>query len=111
MKELDKEFVDKGILQGRTYVFRGEDALAIIEKCRQMKKMIYGIDAFRITDQITQIVDYTDYTNRAYQSFNDSQYYAKYHVKKNADSGHWEEAIHFVKDRMNAGYFFEIVHE
>jgi hypothetical protein len=111
MDEILEEFKNKGVLRGLTYRFLGKYALAIIGKCREMNKVIYGIDVFEITNVSTQIIDYVDYSGKSYKEFDSSKYYEKYHVKKNIDAGHWEEASRFIKDRMNSGYYFEIVYE
>jgi hypothetical protein len=111
MIEPESGFEDGAVLRGCTYRYRGLDAVAIIERCREMEKRIYGIDAFEITDQTTRIADYIDYTGKSYDNWGASQYYLKYHIKKNADSGHWEEALQFVKDRNDKDWLYEIVHE
>ncbi len=113
MENIEKEFKNRGIRQGKKpyyYVFSAENALALIEKCHEINRIIYGIDVFR-TKEANEIVDYIDYSAKYYELFNPIEYLRKFHIEKNKDSGHWEEAKQFIKDRMNSGYYFEIVYE
>jgi hypothetical protein len=109
--DIDAEFLSRGILLGRTYTFNSDDSLAIIERCRQMDRVIYGIESLIITDKITQVVDYMDYTAIYYFEFDKDKYFEKYHIAKESDRGHWAEAKQFVLDRKDEGLWFEIDHE
>jgi hypothetical protein len=109
--EIIEEFKAKGILRGLTYRFKANDALDIIQKCRILHKRILGIEAFIITEKITQVQEYIDYSSSSYDNMDESIYYSKFHVRKNIDAGHWLEAEQFVRDRMNKGWVFEINYE
>jgi hypothetical protein len=111
MDDIIEEFKERGIFKARSYYFKANDALDIIQKCRILNKIIFGIDAFIITDRITQIIDYIDYSSSRYEIMDESIYYAKFHIRKNSDAGHWLEAEQFVKDRADRELFFEITHE
>jgi hypothetical protein len=50
-------------------------------------------------------------SGRIYDEFDPSEYFKIYHVKKNRDIGHWEEAKQYVRDRADNGWVFEISYE
>jgi hypothetical protein len=111
MDEILEQFKNKGVRQGPDYyIFRANEALDLIEKCRETSRKVYGIDVFR-TEEGSEIVDYIDYTGTGYRDLDPARYYDELHIEKNKDAGHWEEAKRFIKDRMNSGYYFEIVYE
>jgi hypothetical protein len=109
--EIIEEFKEKGILRARTYYFKANNALVIIQKCRILHKRILGIEAFIVAENITQVQEYIDYSSSSYDNMDESIYYSKFHVRKNSDAGHWLEAEQFIKDRINKGWLFEIVYE
>lgn len=111
MDTIIEEFKDKAIMHGEIYTFKSSDAIAIIQRCRKLGHKVYGIDAFEIKEPYIQPMDYSDYTGDAYKNYDPEKYYQKYHAKKNFDLGHWEEAIQFIKDRSNEGWYFEVVYE
>ena len=114
MDEIEEEFQHIAIIRGKTYRYKPEDALAVLAKCRQLNKRILGLDAFIIGDHYTQpsMEHSTDYTGIDYDKKDEVEYYRKYHAPKNSDNGmHWTEAEQFIKDRINAGFVFEIVYE
>jgi hypothetical protein len=111
MDKILEEFENKGVRQGPDYyIFHGNEAIAVIERCRELNRKIYGIDVFR-TEEGNEIVDYIDYTNIGYRDFDPARYFDEFHIEKDKDVGHWEEAKQFIKDRINSGYYFEVVYE
>ncbi|MFZ7133300.1 MAG: hypothetical protein ACOWWR_13190 [Eubacteriales bacterium] len=108
MDKFEKNNHNEFVIRGKTKYYTAEGALEIISKCEKLNKKISGIEVLLITDKIIQSKDYIDYTAIYYKQYDPLEYQKKYHVKKNSTEGHWEEAIQFIKDRMNSGYFFEI---
>lgn len=49
-------------------------------------------------------------TSTYYREYDPDQYYSKFNVHKDADRGHWREE-RFIRDRISAGYYFEITHD
>jgi hypothetical protein len=111
MDDIEKEFssvtsVKKGVVR-----YTAENAFAIVEKCKMLKKKILGIEELKINDKITEVQDYIDYSAKYYTQFSDIDYLKKYHIKKNSDLGHWAEATQFIKDRAHHGNYFEITYD
>ena len=109
--DIGQEFKRKGILSGRTYLFKVEEALSIIAKCERTRRSIYGIDVLVVTDKTTQVVDYIDYSAPTYSKFDEAEHFEKHYIGKGNNEGHWAEARQFITNRMNKGFFFDIVHE
>jgi hypothetical protein len=109
--EILRDFKDKAVKYRNETLFREEDAIQLIYKCQQLNKKILGIETFILTPPSIQPMDYVDYTARYYKDFEPEQYFQKYHIKKYTDTGHWAEAIQFVKDRIGRGWLFEINYE
>jgi hypothetical protein len=105
------EFFNRAILHGGELLYTSEDSLNIIERCRQLNKKIIAIDAFMIRDKFIQPQDYYYFSTQAYGEFDPEEYFKKYHVKKNSDSGHWEESLQYIKDNFNKNWVFEIDYE
>lgn len=105
-----REFKDKAVNYHDIILFHGQDAIKLVEKCRELKINILGIDAFELKSPGIQPRDYFDYTG-FYDDFEPEKYFQKYHVRKYSDSGRWADAIQFVKDRIGQGWLFEISYE
>jgi hypothetical protein len=111
INEIIKEFGNKVIKRRKEFFFKPDDAIAFIERCRELRKIIIGIEAFQIIDQFIQPMDYISYNSLVYDEFDKKQYFEKYHVEKNSDAGHWQEAIRFVQDRMINGWVFTFTYK
>lgn len=111
MEQILEEFKDKAINHGGIYLFETIDAIAVIERCRELEKRILGIDAFEISGQYIQPMDYSDYSDANYEDLDPDKYYQRFHIKQNIDTGHWEKAKQFIRDRANKGWVFEIVYK
>lgn len=114
LDNIEKQFKDTSIIHHNIFLFRPYDALAVIEKCRSLNKKIYGIDAFNLFEngKIQPVMEQSiDYTSKGYEYFDEFKYYSNYHIRKNCDVGHWDEAEQFIKDRINDKWVFEIVYE
>jgi hypothetical protein len=106
--EIEIEFFDKAIVHGGEKTYQVDDAIAIVEKCRELHKRITGIEAFKITYNSIQPIDYMSYSGVGYEKINTELYYAKHHIRKNSDEGHWQEAEQWLKNRASEGWTFEI---
>jgi|WetSurMetagenome_2_1015567.scaffolds.fasta_scaffold549192_2 hypothetical protein len=109
--EIMREFENKAVIYRNETLFHEQDAIQIITKCCERNKNILGIESFKLVPPGIQPLDNFDYTSNDYDDFEPEQYYQKYHIVKYADSGHWAEAIQFVKDRVGRDWLFEIDYE
>jgi hypothetical protein len=100
MDDIEKELQSKAIIRGRIYLFCPADALSVIAKCRETKRQILGIDAFRLLDGgriqpvMAQSIDYS----------------SGHYLFLNTDDVYWEAATKFITDRANEDYAFEVVY-
>ena len=95
MNIIEQEFKTKGILRGNAYRYQLEDAIAIINRCKELNKRILGIDSFIITEKVTQPF---------------LEHSIDFKIASDNDNI-WDEAISFVKSKGNMGFVFEIVYE
>lgn len=95
MEQFLMEFIKKGIKRGGVYMFDSKDAFEIINKCKINNVKILGIDSFKLTEQTTQPV--------LEHSVDFSILEEKFDC--------WLEAEKFIKERINKGFFFEIVYD
>jgi hypothetical protein len=90
---LRDEFSRRGILRGGTLIMSTADALAMIERARELHVRVLGVDGFWITEDSTR-----------------------------PDLGHtldasgdpemgWDEAARFIAERAHLGLMFEIVED
>lgn len=111
MDDIVRPFYWKGTIRGGQYLFDTDDSIAIIERCRERDKKILGIDAFKDYGSQIEMMDYVYYEGKGYDNFDPAKYFDKYHIKKNSDAGHWQEATQFIRDRKDQGRVFEIVYD
>jgi hypothetical protein len=99
MNLLEKELANIALKRGGIFFLTGNNAVYFIEKCRENKRKILGIDSFIITENITQPVleESIDYTCSVYKTIGDPNI--------------WDTAISFIKARLNKEYMFEVVYE
>jgi hypothetical protein len=109
--EIRIEFFNRAIIAGGVLAYTPDHSLGVIEKCRELGKKIVAIEALIINNQYTQPQDDYILSGRMYDEFDPSEYLKIYHVKKNSDIGHWEEAIQYIKDNYQNGWVFEIRYE
>jgi hypothetical protein len=105
---LDKEFLDKATIHGGDITYSEDDALEIVDRCKEKGLKISNIDAFLIKDQFIQPTEYMPYNDSSYFDYPPNLYQERYRTKKNADKGHWQEAKQWIRDRANQGWTFEI---
>ena len=105
---LDKEFLDKATIHRGDITYSEKDAFEIVDRCKEKGLKITNIDAFLIEDQFIQPTDYMPYNDSSYFDYPPDLYQERYHVSKNADTGHWQEAKQWIRDRANQGWTFEI---
>jgi len=96
MDIIEKEFLEKAILRNNLFLYNKEDALAVIERCKQYNIWILGIDSFVIRDDYIQpFLEYSsDYSD----------------LGKNNNV--WKDASSFITDtiKKNNELVFEIVY-
>lgn len=96
MDIIEKESLEKAIRRNNLFLYNKEDALAVIERCKQYHIWILGIDSFVIRgDYIQPFLEYSsDYSNL---------------VKNN---NVWKIASNFIADmiKKNSELIFEIVY-
>jgi hypothetical protein len=108
--QIMKEFGKKALKNWGENLFYEQDAILLIQKCRELNIKILGVETFILNPPYTQPMDYFDYTGD-YDDFEPKEYEKKYHIKKYTDSGRWADAIQFVKDHAGQGWLFEIEYE
>jgi hypothetical protein len=105
------EFFNRAIISGGEIAYAPEDSLDLIDRCRQLGKKILGFEAFIIRNDFIQPQDWISYYPDEYEPIDPEVYLKTYHIKKNTDIGHWEEAKQYVRDRADNGWVFEIAYE
>jgi hypothetical protein len=51
---IEKEFGNRAIIRGGIYLFQQSDAIDVINKCKEQRLTILGVDSFKITRNSTQ---------------------------------------------------------
>lgn len=92
MDLIEKEFGCKAVIRGRLYFYRPDDAIAVIEKCKQYNMRVLGIDAFICTNDTTQPV-------------------SEHSVDYSWTPDSWPKAAEFIRKRADLGLVFEIVYD
>lgn len=96
MDIIEKEFLEKVIRRNNLFLYKKDDALVVIERCKQQNVWILGIDSFLISgDYIQPFLEYSsDYSN----------------LDKKNDV--WKVASQFIADmiKKNNELVFEIVY-
>jgi hypothetical protein len=108
LQALDKEFLDKATIHRGDITYSEEDALEIVDRCKEENLKITYIEAYLITIRSIHPTDYMPYNDSSYFDYPPDLYQERYHVSKNADTGHWQEAKQWIRDRANQGWTFEI---
>jgi len=95
MDIIEDEFKDRAIIRGKTPRYEYIDALAVMNRCKELNRKILGIDAEHRTQPVMEhSIDYSLPTS-----------------PKGSDDGNWSDAIKFMRDKANKGFVFEIVYE
>ncbi len=105
MDEIERQFEDKAVIRGKTPCYADDNALDIIERCQAMKMRIHGIDAFIITEKITWLQDYVDYSAAS------SEHYVEWLMSADGNGDIWSVAKQWIEERSGKGWMFEIVYE
>jgi hypothetical protein len=95
MDVLKAEFLNVAVTHLDMIMYHPEDALRVINRCRELNRKILGIDAFivdgeKIQPSLEHSIDFS--------------------IKK-SDKGFWSEAEEFIRQYMNEGFVFEIVYK
>lgn len=87
MDIIEKEFYDIAIKRNKLFLYNKENALAVIERCKQLNIWILGIDAFIITGKYIQpYLEYSsDYSslNRKHDIWSIASDFIKNMIKEN----------------------------
>jgi hypothetical protein len=111
---IEKEFLNRAVNHGGEYLLLPEDAIIFVERCKELKLKILALEAFHLySDGRIQPDMGADmyYDDTYFSEIDDEIYFVKYHIKKNADIGHWEEAKQFIKEKINSNYYFEVYYQ
>jgi hypothetical protein len=92
MKDIEKEFISKGIFRGATLLLPAAIALEMVRKCREKNIEILGIDGFQITPTTTQPL--------MEQSVD---------LGNTSSGDNWARAEYFLTVRANTDLYFEVV--
>ncbi|WP_346353354.1 hypothetical protein [Azotosporobacter soli] len=91
----EAKFLKKAIIRGGVHMYKASDAVEIISMCEQNRWAILGIDSFIVTKYQTRpLMNHT----------------LDCSIARN-ENGYWYEAKQFVNDRVNRGYYFEIIYD
>lgn len=100
LDEIESDYFNRAIIHHGIFLFHPSDAISVIERCRELKRPIFGIDAFllldkgRIQPNMGQSVDYSQ-----------GDHSLEFH-----DGGYWSAATQHVKNRSNTDFFFEVIY-
>jgi hypothetical protein len=96
MDIIEKEFKNKAIIRGNTFLFQGTDAVEVIKKCEELNIKILGVEAFEI---------YESKIKPIMEGILDCSIDGK-------NEGYWSDTIHFIQEMQNQmqneGLVFEI---
>jgi hypothetical protein len=88
---IEREYIQYGVVRGRSMVFNVEYALQIVDICENLGVKVLGIDGFFLSPGITQpsLEDSIDFSNQ--------------------EGGVYEMARNFMLSRMNSQIHFELI--
>jgi hypothetical protein len=89
-----EKFSNKAIERGGIYFFNAADAMNVIKGCRELGSKILGIDAFQLTENMTQPV---------------LEHSIDFTLNGMSGKGNWSEASDFISERLTHGLMFEII--
>jgi hypothetical protein len=100
--QLENEFKNKGVNKGGLLLLKANQALTLIERCKEENLRILGIDTFIIKQGVTQpLMEYSiDFT-----SINEGQRDCLSAVET------WKRSKFFLENKLESNFFFEIVIE
>lgn len=88
---ISEELYERAILRGNLIFFHPNEAILVINRCKEHNRIILGIDAFKITENTTQP-------------------FSEHSVEFSGKSGgNWLESKKFIEERETKGLVFEIV--
>jgi hypothetical protein len=97
MSKVLSEFKDSAIKHNRMSLFSAEKGMEVIDRCKQLNREIYGIDAFILRENTIQpFIDYSIDYSRESDRINRNYY------------GNWEAAKAFLEKFVNTNFVFEI---
>lgn len=101
MDPLELEFKDRVILHRQLVLFRANDAIDFVRRCRELNRSILGIDGFRVSNEFIQpFMEYSvDYSSIAWQTAHDGS------------EDIWQEAENFIMKHSELGLVFEVVYD
>ncbi|TFB12984.1 hypothetical protein E3U55_16815 [Filobacillus milosensis] len=92
MDLIEKEFSNRAIVREGIYLFQLSDAIDVVNKCKELKLNILGVDSFEIIGNSIMPKEI-------------------FHCSINANDGNWSEAIRFIQEPFNQELVFEIVYD
>lgn len=94
MDTIESIFSDVSIKHDTITLYYPNDAIRVIEKCKELDKKVYGIEAFRVNNQYIQ----------PFMEFSTDYSY-------DVSSDPYAKAIEHIKKYSDRGFVFEIVYE
>jgi hypothetical protein len=111
MDSVQKEFLNRSVIQGGEYLLRPYDAIDFVERCKELTLRILALEAFILYDnggiQPDMGADMY-YDDNYYSEIGAETYLAEYHINKNTDIGRWEEAKQFLKEKISSKYYYQV---
>lgn len=97
MDNIEKEFLSSAIVKGGLFLYNAQTAFLIIQRCKELKMKILGVDTFIVHNNKTQPIS------------EHSIDYSSINKKINV----WDSAKDFVlgKKNLNEKHLFEIIYE
>jgi hypothetical protein len=95
MSTIEDEFREAGVMRGGVLLLRPNDAIRMVQRPREQRILVLGLDGFVVTDSTTQpileeSIDLSNLINRP-------------------NTTCWEIAEQFLNDRKSSNLFFEVV--
>lgn len=100
LDEIELEYFNRAIIHHGIFLFHPSEAIAVIGRCRELKRPVFGINAFLLLDK-----------GKIQPNRGESVDYSQGdHSSEFLDGGYWSAAIQHIKNRSNADFFFEVVY-
>ena len=95
MSTIEDEFREAGVMRGGVLLLRPNDAIRMVQRPREQRILVLGLDGFVVTDSTTQPIleESIDLSN----------------LINCPNTTCWEIAEQFLNDRQSSNLFFEVV--
>jgi len=94
MDIIARNFLDVAIKHNKMTLYYSQDAIKVVEKCQELNKRVYGIDAFILNEPYIQ--PFLEFSRDYGDDHSDKVY---------------TEAIRHIQKYSDKGFVFEIVYE